>query len=48
MLFSRGSSTVVSVMSGGFDASSGVMLIVKVSYCECVCMCVCDKQVIST
>ena len=29
-LFSKGSSTVVSMLSGSFDASSGVMLIVKV------------------
>nr|KAG5686170.1 hypothetical protein BaRGS_004509 [Batillaria attramentaria] len=29
MLFTKGSSTVVSMLSGAFDASSGVMLIVK-------------------
>lgn len=32
MLFTKGSSTVVSMMSGAFDASSGVMLIVKLVY----------------
>lgn len=32
MLFDKGSSTVVSFLSGSFDASSGVMLIVKILY----------------
>ncbi|XP_076459583.1 equilibrative nucleobase transporter 1-like [Babylonia areolata] len=32
MLFTEGSSTVVSVLSGAFDGSSGVMLIVKLAH----------------